>query len=173
MGLVFSLTFFLSFFHNMWYGLERTVFTNIADPKQTDFPPHELFSFFSNSEIQKLVIKKIGQALQWDQFATNTQLFVVVVVVQLCWVIGVGNLLIFGKNRFITILFAATPLMLLVSYMPFSYTWIPLRHFFMVFLVLIISYLVPAGIQTSTRYRSLNEYTETVPIRRSQLIEEK
>ena len=173
MALVFSLTFFLSFFHNMWYGLERTVFTNIADPKQTDFPPRELFGFFSNSEIQKLVVKKFSQALQWDQFATNTQLFVVVVVVQLCWVIGVGNLLIFGKNRSITILFAATPLILLVSYMPFSYTWIPLRHFFMVFLVLIISYLVPAGIHNSARYRSLNEYNDADPIHSGQLTEGK
>jgi hypothetical protein len=171
MVLAFSLTFFLSFFHNLWYGLERTLFTNIADPNQTDFPPRELLHFFGNPEMRTLVVNKIGQALQWDQADKNFGLFVVVLAVQLCWLVGFGNLLIFGKNRAIAALFATTPFVLLASYMPFSYTWIPIRHFFMLFLTLIISYLVAAGFQRPQGEPKPTGYNEDGLVPSGQVIE--
>ena len=171
MVLAFSLTFLLSFFHNLWYGLERTLFTNIADPNQTDFPPRELLHFFGNSEMRTLVVDKIGQALQWDQVGKNLGLFIVVVAVQLCWLVGFGNLLIFGKNRAIAALFATTPFVLLASYMPFSYTWIPIRHFFMLFLALIVSYLVAAGFHRPQGEPKPSEYNKDALVPSGQLIE--
>ena len=135
----FVLTMSLSLVHNLYYGGSGKPFTNISDPGQKDFEPSELLQLFSNHNIRNLVGEKLLIALRWNNVNVFNSDVLAAIGIQFMWAACVLLVIQQRRNVVVCIFALSTPLVLLISYMPFHFTDIAQRHFLMVSITFAIS----------------------------------
>jgi hypothetical protein len=84
---------------------------------------------FWNEEIRSLVVNKSLQVLGWREIGFAQPEATASVLLQLVWLFAVVKLLRTPKTNWFVLLFGLTPLLLLISQLPFLYTSMPSRHF--------------------------------------------
>ena len=125
---LFGSVFCLSLIHNLWYGA-TWVFFKPLQADVVEFPASDLVTVFWNDELRSLVVNKSLQVLGWREIGFAQPEATASVLLQLVWLFAVVKLVRTPKTNWFVLLFGLTPLLLLISQLPFLYTSMPSRHF--------------------------------------------
>ena len=125
---LFGSVFCLSLTHNLWYGT-TWVFFKPLQADVVEFPASDLVNVFWNKDIRSLVVNKSLQVLGWREIGFDRPEVAASVLLQLVWLFAGVKLLRKPRSNWFALLFGLTPILLLVSQLPFLYTSMPSRHF--------------------------------------------
>jgi hypothetical protein len=142
--LVFGGVFCLSLIHNLWYGA-TWVFFKPLQADVVEFPASQLASVFWDGDMRSLVVNKTLQALRWRDIGFDQPEAIASLVLQSVWLFAISILLRKPRANWFLLLFGMTPVLLLVSQLPFLYTSMPSRHFATVSLMFGITALAMLG----------------------------
>lgn len=126
-ALIGSVVLSFAFFHNLHYGESSTLFTTFVTLDR-ELTLSELLSSPFNASLRSVVIDKLQLALSWGTSEASNWVVVIAWLLQSIWLVTLFRTL---KNKWhpSNLLLLATPVIYLVSMLPFRYTTIPQRHF--------------------------------------------
>lgn len=132
--------FSLAFFHNLHYGESSTPFTTFVSLDRDLTLPEILRSPF-DADLRPVVLDKIRFALSWSWGQGNLGVNVTAWAMQIVWLSAlIGSLRRRATNWKLVVL--ASPVVYLLSLLPFRYTNIPTRHFVAMLVLMGVSALI-------------------------------
>lgn len=140
----------LGLLHNLWYGQQAIVFTMRADPRQSDFPPGDIWKVPFDDELRSIAWSKIELLLHLRGALDDSGVFASRVAVVL-WLSAVVVILRQRTKSTTALLLLASPLAYVVSTFPFGIMDTPERQIASLTVLLIATSLAAIGHSHSRR----------------------
>jgi hypothetical protein len=134
--LLFVALLLLAFFHNLHYGESTTPFTTFVTLDR-DLTIREILRSPFDAELRQTVTDKLRSALGWSRSGASFGTLVSSWVVQLLWFSALVEVL--RRRAWKYLLPLLSPVIYLVSLLPFRYTNIPTRHFIALTLLMAVT----------------------------------